>query len=59
MEIASATIIDVIVEGLSMRVTRESGYTSFLLPNDSDLNILIRALQNQNAASETGVHTQI
>ena len=42
-----------------MRVTLRSDYTSFLLRNDSDLNILIRALQSQNAASETGVHTQI
>jgi phospholipid transport system substrate-binding protein len=51
METGSPKIVDVIAEGMSMRLTQRSDYASFLARNNNNLDALIQALQRQAAAS--------
>ena len=43
----SPKIIDVIAEGISLRVTQRSDYVSFLTRNHGDIDALIKAVQQQ------------
>lgn len=49
MASGSPKIIDVVAEGMSMRLTQRSDYTSFLARNNDNLNALIQALRRQAA----------
>ncbi len=49
MASGSPKIVDVVAEGMSMRLTQRSDYTSFLSRNNDNLNALIQALQRQAA----------
>lgn len=40
-------IIDIVAEGMSLRLTQRSDYTAFLGRNDNDLPALLRALRQQ------------
>lgn len=44
-------IIDVIAEGMSLRLTQRSDYASFLTRNNGDIASLLRALRQQIAAN--------
>ena len=50
MESGSPRIVDVIAEGMSMRLTQRSDYMSFLARNNNNLDALIAALQRQAAS---------
>jgi len=43
-------IIDVIAEGISLRVTQRSDYAAFISRNNNDLDALINAMRQQTAA---------
>ena len=43
-------IIDVIAEGISLRVTQRSDYSAFISRNNNDVNALISAMRQQAAA---------
>lgn len=50
MESGGPKIIDVIAEGMSMRLTQRSDYASFLTRNNGNVGALILALQRQAAS---------
>ena len=50
MESGGPKIIDVIAEGMSMRLTQRSDYASFLARNSGNVGALILALQRQAAS---------
>ena len=50
MATGSPKIIDVVAEGMSMRLTQRSDYASFLSRNNNNVNALIQALQRQAAS---------
>ena len=43
-------IIDVIAEGISLRVTQRSDYAAFISRNNNDVSALINAMRQQAAA---------
>jgi phospholipid transport system substrate-binding protein len=47
----SPKIVDVIAEGMSMRLTQRSDYASYLQRNNNNLDALIHALQRQASSS--------
>lgn len=51
MKGGSAKIIDVVAEGISMRLTQRNDYASFIEHNGGNINALIEALERQAAAA--------
>jgi phospholipid transport system substrate-binding protein len=47
----SLRIIDVVAEGMSLRLTQRSDYLAFLARNNNDIGALLRALRQQIAAN--------
>jgi phospholipid transport system substrate-binding protein len=44
-------IIDVVAEGVSLRLTQRSDYAAFLTRNNNDIDSLMRAMRQQIAAN--------
>jgi phospholipid transport system substrate-binding protein len=51
METGSPKIVDVIAEGMSMRLTQRSDYSSFLSHHDNNIEALIQALRTQASST--------
>jgi phospholipid transport system substrate-binding protein len=46
-EAGDPKIVDIVIEGISMRLTQRGDYASFIERNNGDIDALIRALERQ------------